>query len=85
MYWAIVLHENSLQILIKETSILKPLILMQLIFMVILLTFSWYVMTSVGGVNYSGFGRFCEIFVCIWAAGDLIEEVKSAVVSQFLK
>ena len=40
-----------------------------------LLTLSVFVLTAMGGENYEKYGRACEICVCIWAGGDIVEEI----------
>ena len=48
-----------------------------------LVTFSAFVMTSISGERFDQYGLICEICVCIWAGGDLIEEIISAFVISF--
>ena len=48
-----------------------------------LLTFSVFVMTAIGGNNFQNYGYICEWIVGIWAGGDLLEEILVGLVRKY--
>lgn len=58
--------------------------LFQLIFLMVLIMYSGFVLTSISTEYYvQGTGRFFEYFVYIWRLGDLLEELIGYCVSLF--